>query len=1547
MNAIHAARKNEQWEDVKNQLQRISSLRTILKPKSNVILKPSNEYHMALSRVSHGNEGLKKEKANKLAVTTPPVGSSNPTTTEADEIPAAESAAVSNLDALEPVVGLINTNYVYNSVNNEIKRRYALSLATLACKPSKRLTIVQEGAITVLVELCSVHDKAIQLRCASALTSLALEPLIRRKMIEDGVLAAIVYLAANCNVREVKVDCIRALCNLSCEVGFEYRMVKEGIPYMCTHIATSCTDQYDECLKVLMNITCVRERYARIEEITEALMHFVNNNLLLSYEQELLLLTAFRNLAGMKNNQLRLVEDGCLKIVERFYHSEEAQFRMMSGEILRSLTTDYKSRLKLLEQNILSILLQMYHDVIGDIRMVCAKAMLNLMEEESFRHQVVHGIAIQFVLHFAEYGDTPNVEVCQVVAQTLRKLCADSGLASSLVEKGIGQTIVFLLNFYDDRVTHQYCAEAVGGLCQSQDIVERLTRDDVAQHMVHLAGRTANSLTSEWCSYALYQLCKAKSPILDVQQTDILNCIIRLCEADFSTEITKRFSSAAFAYATQSKKYDCSSAIPLLVKMLRDEGSQVVKKYCAMSLFNLADDEENCFKMLDSQALSPVVQLTQSDNILGDSDPKVICAGIISCLSLHKNYYDQFASGNVLKVLLELSCVDHRLTQRRVVIALSNLSQNEELKLKLLELNPIPYIIKLASARDEYLRRGCIAIICNMSYIPGSEKAIVDAGIMPTLMITSLITSDQMASKIICVKALINLMADKSLFKVMVKEGVIWGLSKLAQLDNRNVLCLCAKALCILSKDFARDFLSSTVAVNTILALVSKADDEVVVYGARLLTNVLLETNNTTDEHFHKRVVDKMLPLAQSKEREVNELCIICLCLASQSECSRAGIVSSGMLQMIDAGTIFSDNKVSYAYITMFGNIANNPVMRSRVLDMHMIDRLKRICEAKIYSLDVAVVKALYCLSCSSENIPKLVNQGIVLFIESMIDIEYQEEEDGKELLSHMIACLYNLTTSPEILHELVSQGIVEIMVSLWDSAKRDKDLCILSYLSICHLACGRTNTARMVNDGCFAILCFISEYRERTQYNNYNFSVDVYLRASASFRNLLSVVSNQRSMVEQGCLATIISIANFSSLERFKEQEPLDPLFGDHEGVWRNCCVALTSLTYNHELRETLLQSEAINIILTNSERDVAEISLGHGLLKELEAESWDNGARGKVKDGRSRLMKPAKLYTELLKGGSNVKLNVSVTQSQLEKYCIQIQLNDPDLMSADDRVRAAAAAAEDPSGMEDSLGLGALKAYEDAEELLPSSYVPVVSDRLGCFSPVDTTSLLRVDDIADNDGTASTSSSDVHDSTCTLPIINSNAPSNVSTPTQKASVEIKLDDFVGNHATTGSHLDSQGSAAAAETSIGAEESSLGQSSVSSSEPTTVGVTPPPASKKKVSQYLPSMVSVASMMVQHHQNTKEKEKQQQQVQQLEQVKQQEQVKQETVSRMEMEKLSAKKKLMEKQTDLLLSQAVEDQEFKSLVATIKQARESKDSGGIDKVLHHWRSYSKF
>ena len=1266
-------------------LSKIPALKSVLAHSSKIALdktKGDSAGFMFLSRYNKGVDESPKirEKAHKVA--------------NAEE----EGEEVER--GIQPKA----TEPTANTGNNyEKKKRYALSLATLASKPSKRLTIVNEGAITVLIELSAIYDKAIQVRCASAFASLSVESKIRARMLDEGALASIISLATNSNIREVKTDCARAICNLCCEKGYEFKMVKEGVPYVVTHVASTCPDTFEICIKILMNITCVTDKFARIEDITEALMFFINSNFTLTYEQELLLLISFRNLASLKNNQLRLVEDGCLKIVDRFFQSSHSKFRKISCEILKYITMDWKTHSKLLEQNILNILLLMYHDRDEEIKILCIKSFLYLSEDENFRKQIVNGIAIKHLLNITIIKQS-KLDIYQIIAKTLRLLCADYNLAYKLVENGISNTLITLIRC-DNHLIHQYCAEALCGLFQTTEILDILIQQGAAQELIKLTYQTNNPHSCEWCSFALYQLSKGNincntNEISKQFYESILPCIIYLCELDYSTDITKRFCSAAFAHATLSKSINCSNAIPLLVKMLRNENNQIIKKYCASSLFNLADNNENCYKMLDSQALLPVVELTQnpyhntsinsnsvsstSTSTTGDNgnDPKVICAGIISRLSLHKSYYDQFLNGNVLKVLLELSSVDHRLTQRRVVIALSNLSQNEELKLKLLDLNPIPYIISLASERDEYLRRGCISIVCNMSYLPGSEKAIVQAGIIPTLMITSLITSDQITSKIICVKALTNLMADRSQIKSMVKDGIIWGLSKLAQLDNIEMLNLCAKALRVLSYNFSREMLNSQVAIRTLLRFINTNDINLMLSGAHILTNILLKTNNL-DEEFHKLIVDNIITLAKSNNKELNKLCVICLCLASQSESCRTGIVSSGMLQMIDSNTIFSDPIVSYAYITMFGNIANNPNMRSKVFDEHLIERFERICDSNMLHLQIAVAKALYCLSCSQENIPKLINQNIIPMIKTMSEFtkntattnntttgtttSTNNNAPNMELLSHLIACLYNLTIVIDIQHQLVSQGFVQVLQNLWLDVIKDKDLCLLCYLSICHLACGKTNTTQMVNDNCTNILCFISEYRKNNLYRNYNFTVDIHYRCSAALRNLLSVVSNQSMMVEQGCLDTIIYLANFSTKDRNQIYNPNDPSSGNFRGIWRNCSVALNSLTYNHDIREKLVQSEAINIILRNAEVDNGDISLGQGLMKELEAESWDNGARGRHKEGRSKLVKPSKLYTELLRGGSTVQLDFSIEDEKLEKYCVQVQLDEPELVSTD----------------------------------------------------------------------------------------------------------------------------------------------------------------------------------------------------------------------------------------------------------------------------------------
>lgn len=90
-----------------------------------------------------------------------------------------------------------------------------------------------------------------------------------------------------------------------------------------------------------------------------------------------------------------------------------------------------------------------------------------------------------------------------------------------------------------------------------------------------------------------------------------------------------------------------------------------------MILYNLASNNDNCALMLEAGALIHIVHLTQAPL----SATKMKCAAILSRLSLHAKHYDQFSKHDVLRVLLELCNVDNIMTQRRLVIAISNLSQ--------------------------------------------------------------------------------------------------------------------------------------------------------------------------------------------------------------------------------------------------------------------------------------------------------------------------------------------------------------------------------------------------------------------------------------------------------------------------------------------------------------------------------------------------------------------------------------------------------------------------------------------------------------------------------------------------------------------------------------------------------------------------------------------------------------------------------------------------------------------------------------------------------
>ena len=132
----------------------------------------------------------------------------------------------------------------------------------------------------------------------------------------------------------------------------------------------------DICLQILLNITSVTEKYPRIEEVTDLLLQI--SPFLTTINHEVSFLAILLNLSSLRNNQLRLVEDGCLRVVERVLKSPILQLRSIAANIFGNFTTDSRSKNKLIEGNAIQTMLDMMRDEDEGIRIVAVKAFYNL-----------------------------------------------------------------------------------------------------------------------------------------------------------------------------------------------------------------------------------------------------------------------------------------------------------------------------------------------------------------------------------------------------------------------------------------------------------------------------------------------------------------------------------------------------------------------------------------------------------------------------------------------------------------------------------------------------------------------------------------------------------------------------------------------------------------------------------------------------------------------------------------------------------------------------------------------------------------------------------------------------------------------------------------------------------------------------------------------------------------------------------------------------------------------------------------------------------------
>jgi hypothetical protein len=187
-------------------------------------------------------------------------------------------------------------------------------------------------------------------------------------------------------------------------------------------------------------------------------------------------------------------------------------------------------------------------------------------------------------------------------------------------------------------------------------------------------------------------------------------------------------------------------------------------------------------------------------------------------------------------------------------------------------------------------------------------------------------------------------------------------------------------------------------------------------------------------------------------------------------------------------------------------------------------------------------------------------------------------------------------------------------------------------------------------------------------------------------------VFANHEQLVANGCIEVLVLIANSAIAGNSNNSSSSSSSSNNDFSIARqNCGVALRSMTYNNEVRDKLLDNKSIEIILQDvklqMKGDLPPLSLN--LLTDLEAESWGNGCRGAVKEGRALPIAPGPLYLNLLKDTSHVQLAIGARTASLEKYLVEIKLDEPPL-------EAGSIRSESKAGIQD------LASFKDNDDVI-----------------------------------------------------------------------------------------------------------------------------------------------------------------------------------------------------------------------------------------------------
>ncbi|OQR88989.1 hypothetical protein THRCLA_09979, partial [Thraustotheca clavata] len=419
----------------------------------------------------------------------------------------------------------------------------ACSLYQLTLEPGHEKSIVIEGCIPAVVQLCNYDDMEVKKYCSGTIVNVSVDSSLCPRMIEEGVLAGLMELA-KVQQEDIRRNAAIGICRISYERQGQLRLIQEGsVPALISMLNNTDFETKEACVKTLINIasfsggnvsesvinTIIRIAAKRDPVYDRFIIEAICNlSLLTEPIQELTTLPsdavvqkmsamALSNFSGIDTNHHWIATPSLLSVIEQLLTVEDSTIKEMASTAVANLSTTKDSIPLIAESALPEKLIATGYNPYRIIQENISLAIANiaLSHEEHRLLLVQHGL----VLLLIELLKDSSITTRQNAMISLSTLMHHESSRAELISSGIMSVVVALGDAPEPKL-RELCAIGLFNFSCYEEFAQHTLAPNVLSCLISLFVTTMSvtspkeekepqitiSVIQEHCLNALYNL---------------------------------------------------------------------------------------------------------------------------------------------------------------------------------------------------------------------------------------------------------------------------------------------------------------------------------------------------------------------------------------------------------------------------------------------------------------------------------------------------------------------------------------------------------------------------------------------------------------------------------------------------------------------------------------------------------------------------------------------------------------------------------------------------------------------------------------------------------------------------------------------------------------------------------------------------------------------------------------------------------------------------------------------------------------------------------